>query len=146
MNSASQQLELLRNAFEHPAGGVVGLVNDLLKSCGERGLHLDWHAERCRVRSLDATDAVLDVPLRQSVFRAILARIAALCNECHPTSVSPYAGQGELSSGENPPSVFAVKFANTPSEQTLELIRKPCGEHVDNNLAPAANPMEKTVV
>jgi hypothetical protein len=141
MNSCSQHLQSLRSAFEHPADGVVGLVNDLLKACGERGLYLDWHAERCRVRSLDAADALLDIPLRQSVFRSILARIAALCNERHPASVSPYGGQGECLGSDHPPSVFAARFVNTPSEQTLELIRKPSGEHMAATLNPAPNPM-----
>ena len=63
-----------------------------------------------------------DVPLRKSALRAILARVAALCNERTPNSVSPYGGQGELSVGANPAVVFRVRFANTLAEQRLELM------------------------
>jgi hypothetical protein len=65
-----------------------------------------------------------DVPLPKSVFRAILARLAALCNERTPNSVSPYRGEGECSVGTNPPVVFRVAFVNTPGEQRLEVRRK----------------------
>src|SRR5208282_5382429 len=61
--------------------------------------------------------------LRKSVFRAILARVAVLCNERSPNSVSPYGGQGEVSVGADPAMTFRVEFANTPDEQRLELTR-----------------------
>jgi hypothetical protein len=64
------------------------------------------------------------VPFQKSVFRAILARLAALCNEQSPDSVSPYGGASELSVGTSPPVVFCVAFANTPAEQWLEVRRK----------------------
>ena len=48
-------------------------------------------------------------------------RLAALCNEQSPGSVSPYGGEGELSIGTNPSAVFRVAFTNTPGEQVLEL-------------------------
>src|SRR5438552_15960180 len=99
----------------HGAGGVVGLVNDLLAACREHGLQIDWEGDRCRVRSAGGDwEEVADVPVRKSAFRAILARVAALCNERTPNSVSPYGGQGELSTGTNPPGVFRVVFTNTP--------------------------------
>lgn len=115
---------LLRNAFEHPTRGVVGLVDDLLMACREHGLQLDWQADHCRVRSAGGDwEELLDVPLRKSVFRAILARIAALCNERRPNSVSPYGGQAELlmGAGTNPTAVLRITFANTSAEQKLEL-------------------------
>jgi len=108
------------------------LVDDLLAVCLEHGLQLDWQADRCRVRSFGGGwEESIDVPLRKSVFRAILARVATLCNERIPNSVSPYGGQGELSVGANRPAVFRVTFANTPTEQKLELmteIEDPWGE------------------
>jgi len=75
------------------------------------------------VRSLgDEAQQMLDVPLRKSTFRAILARVAVLCNERVPNSVSPYGGQGELAMGANPTVVFRVAFVNTPAAQKLELL------------------------
>ena len=125
MNTTSQLPELLRAALEHPERGVVGLADDLLRLCPEQGLRLEWHADQCRIHFLTGgTEEGMDVPLRKSVFRAILARIAVLCNERAPKSVSPYGGQGKLSAGGNPSVVFRVLFANTPAEQTLEVLAK----------------------
>jgi len=115
--------DILRRVLMYPTRGVAGLVDDLLTVCGEHGLQLDWRAERCRVcLPGGAWEEMIDVRLRKSVFRAILARIAALCNAQAPNSVSPYGGQGELSAGANPPVQFRVTFANTPAEQRLELM------------------------
>jgi hypothetical protein len=61
------------------------------------------------------------------VFRAALARVAALCNEQHPGSVTPYRGESEVvvppppSPNCSPPSTCHVSFLNTPSEQHLEM-------------------------
>jgi hypothetical protein len=98
------------------------LVNDLLQLCQERGLQLDWQADCCRVRPVaGGSEEVIESPLRKSLFRAILARVAVLCNERSPNSVSPYGGRGELIVGANPATVFRVVFTNTPGEQRLEL-------------------------
>jgi hypothetical protein len=112
----------LRRVLAHPGHGVVGLVDDLLGLCRDQGLQLDWRADCCRVRSLvGGAEEVVDVAFRKSVRRAILARVAALCNERRPNSVSPYGGQGELSIGD-PATVFRVSFTNTPDEQWFQLI------------------------
>src|SRR4051812_32293134 len=108
--------------FTHTPRGVLGIVEDLLGLAQEQGLRLDWHANQCRVRLLGAEPQELtEVSLPKAVFRAILARLAALCNERTPNSVSPYGGEGELSVGANPPTVFRVAFTNTPGEQRLEV-------------------------
>jgi len=125
MNTTSQLGEALRGALERPERGVVGMVDDLLRLCPEHGLRLDGHADRCRVHLPNGdSEEVIGVPLRKSVFRAILARIATLCNEQRPNSVSPYGGQGRLSAGPNPPAVFRVSFVNTPAERTLNLMKE----------------------
>src|SRR5205085_10653312 len=94
--------------------------------CREQGLKLEWHRNRCRVRSrTEDWEESIDVPLRRSVFRAILARLAALCNERTPNAVSPYGGQGELPADANPPALFQIRFTNTPAEQRLELSTQP---------------------
>lgn len=127
MNSPSAFSERLRRAFEPTGRGVVGLVDDLLDLCREQGIQLDWQAGRCRVHPLGAgAQDGIEIPLPKSVFRAILARMAALCNEGSPDPVSPYAGEGEFSVGTDPPMAFHVSFTNTPGEQRLE-IRPPGG-------------------
>jgi hypothetical protein len=59
----------------------------------------------------------------------MLARIAALCNERNPDSVSAYGGVGELSIPTHRPAVFHVEFANTPGEQWMEVAMVPDGEN-----------------
>ncbi|MCI0377982.1 MAG: hypothetical protein L0215_10270 [Gemmataceae bacterium] len=101
------------------------MVDELLQVCRQHGLQLDWQSDRCRVRSVGRDwEELLDEPLRKSVFRAILARVATLCNKQIPNSVSPYGGHGELSVGPKPAAVFRAEFVNTPIEQKLELIIK----------------------
>src|SRR5262249_38727963 len=121
MNTTSHA-EVLRGVLEHPTRGVVGLVDDLLTVCRQHVLQLEWEAQRYRIRFAGGDwEEWIDLPLRKSIFRAILARVAALCNERTPNSVSPYGGQGELSVGTNPPALFHVTFTNTLAEQKLGL-------------------------
>src|SRR5689334_4493146 len=122
MSTASSFSGLLRPVLAHPTRGVVGLVDDLLATCREHGLELDWQAGRCRVRPRGGDwEEWVDVPLRKSVFRAVLARLAALCNERVPNSVSPYGGRGQFSTAADPATVFTIAFTNTTAEQRLEL-------------------------
>jgi hypothetical protein len=124
MNNLSPFSERLQSAFEPNRGGVVGLVDDLLSLCREQGLQLDWQANRCRVGPLGSqSQEWTEIPLPKSVFRAILARMAALCNQRVPNSVSPYGGEGELTVCTDPPTVFRVTFTNTPGEQRVEVRR-----------------------
>ena len=124
MTKLSTFPERLQKAFDPTRRGVVGLVDDLLGLCRECGLTLDWQANKCRVHPLGTEQpGSIEIPLPKSVFRAILARVAALCNERIPNSVSPYGGDGELSFGTNPPTFFRVAFTNTPGEQRLEVRR-----------------------
>lgn len=123
MNTTAQLSGIIRGILTQPTGGIIGLVDDLLLICLEHGLELDFQVDKYRFRSFDGGwEEFADVSLRKSVFRTILARVAALCNERNPNSVSPYGGQGELSIGENPEIVFRVKFVNTPAAQKLELV------------------------
>ncbi len=120
MSNQSPLADLLRPVFEPTRRGVVGLVNDLLTFCRDRRLDLDWHEGRCRVRSTGASpEDTFEAALPKSVFRAALARLAALCNECRPGSVSPYGGDGEVAIGADPAAVVSVTFTNTPDEQRV---------------------------
>ena len=118
----------VRTAFAPTPRGVVGVVDDLLDLCQAHELRIHFQDHRCHVRFPGAdTQDSLDVPLSRSVFRAVLGRVAALCNEHHPLSVTPYGGEGEIvirvpvSENGIPPSTCYVAFTNTPSEQRLEI-------------------------
>jgi hypothetical protein len=120
--------ERVLKALSPTPRGVVGLVDDLLDLCRVHQLRLRFADGHCSVRRLGADDTdALHVPLPKSVFRASLARIAALCNEQRPGSVTPYRGEGEVvvpsppSPDCTPPSTCYVSFTNTPSEQQLEM-------------------------
>jgi hypothetical protein len=123
MSIAPPFSDVLRRVLEKPSGGVVGLVDDLLVACREHGLQLEWQKGACRVRSLgNGSEKLMDVALPKSVFRAILARMAVLCNQRSPNSVSPFGGQGEVAVGLDPATVFRVSFVNTPAEQRFALV------------------------
>lgn len=120
----------LRKALGPNPGGVVGLVDDLLRVCRGNRVRLDYRDDHCHVRSLGADENdLVDVPMPRATFRAVLARVAALCNERVPGSVTPYHGDGELAITSGPPAVFRVAFTNTTLEQRLEL--QPLTGHAD---------------
>lgn len=122
MNSLSSYSEQLHRALTAPTHGVLGMVDDLLAVSRECGIQLHWQAGRCRVCFREGDPAsCIEVPMRKSVFRAALARIAVLCNQRQPNSVSPYGGKGELLAGVDPTVPMQVEFINTPDEQRLEL-------------------------
>jgi hypothetical protein len=123
MGTTSPLTGSLRAVLEHPTRGVVGIVDDLFSLCPGHGLKLDWRAGHCRIFSVEnGCDNVVDMPLRKSVFRAILTRIAALCNEQGHESVAPYGGQAQLRLGEDRPANFQVEFVNTSDEQKLAIM------------------------
>jgi hypothetical protein len=123
MNNSSTSLDRLHHALTTPTGGVLGLVDELLAVAREHGLQLDWKADHCRVQFREGSPSdSIEVPLRKSVVRAVLARIAVLCNQRKPNSTSPYGGQGELFVGADPTTTIRVVFVNTPDEQSLELM------------------------
>jgi hypothetical protein len=108
-------LEALRSSVGQPTNGIIGVVDDLLDRCGDSGLQLEWREDRCIAR-LPGNEETAELPLRKSVLRALLARVALLCGE----HVSPSGGSGELLPDSGP--AYHVKFVNTTGAQWLELI------------------------
>jgi hypothetical protein len=128
VSAVSNISDELRRIVMEPTCGIVGLVDELLAACARYDLHLDWNAERCRIRCGEGKwEELTGMILRKSVFRAILARIAALCNERVQNSVSPYGGEGELDLASDPCAIVAVTFSNTLTEQKLSLTNKSTG-------------------
>lgn len=127
MSTTLLSTERLRRALTNPTQGVLGLVDELLAASWEQNLRLDWKVDHCRVQLLGCgTSDFIDVPLRKSVVRAVLARIAVLCNERNPNSVSPYEGDGELLVGVARDRVIRAVFVNSPDIQRLELTPLSC--------------------
>ena len=124
MNTPSPFLHRIRQVFRPPQRGVVGLVDNLLGLCQEQEFQLDWLNGQCRICAIGSgPEESIEVPLPKSVFRAVLARLAALCSERNRGSVSPYDGEGELTVGVGPATVFRVAFTNTPDAQGVRLTR-----------------------
>ncbi|HUY88826.1 MAG TPA: hypothetical protein VMV10_08845 [Pirellulales bacterium] len=117
--------------FRPTERGVVGLVDDLLGLCRLYQLRINFRDDRCCVRHLGAdAQESFEIPVPKSVFRAALARTAAICNEQHPESVTPYRGEGTIavlppvsSCSEKgvAPSTCYVSFINTPRDQHFEM-------------------------
>ncbi len=123
MSNSSTLADLIRPRFVPTRRGVVGLVDELLRICQDRELDLDWHEGQCRVRSIGAVpEETFEAALPKSVFRALLARLAALCNQRSSGSVSPYGGEGQLTIGDDPTVILSVTFTNTPDEQRVRLM------------------------
>jgi hypothetical protein len=128
MKTATVLADALVKAFDPPASGFVGIVDNLLQLCRGGDMELAWRSNACHARIRQGTvEETLDLPLRKAVFRAMLARIAALCNQHQPGSVSPYGGQGEIHLGPDAREVFSAHFVNTTGEQSLKLA------HVSHN-------------
>jgi hypothetical protein len=136
MTDSGPLAERLRRAFGPNPRGAVGVVDELLTVCRDHPVQLEWRSGVCCVHSHGATaQEPIELPLPKSVFRAILARFAALCNERAPDSVSPYSGNGELLIGDDTPALFRVAFTNTPDEQRAEV--RFVGEQVANPVGPS---------
>jgi hypothetical protein len=121
MSKQASLAERLSRALTTPTHGVLGLVDELLAASSEQAIRLTWQAGRCRVDILRDSPDQVEVPVPKAVVRAVLARVAALCNERDGKSASPYGGSGEVTVDADPAKVIRVSFVNTPEEQRLEL-------------------------
>lgn len=142
MNTWLQLSDAMIRTIEHPANGVLGVVDELLAQCPQHGLRLEWRADHCCLLLLseNGQESSFPVSIRKSVLRTILARFAALCNERATNSVSPYGGEGTFSADDLEKG-FRVAFVNTPAEQKLELMREdrptPVREDIRNDIVGA---------
>jgi hypothetical protein len=136
MKTATALADALAKAFDPPESGFVGMVDNLLQLCRGGDLELSWRSNACQVRIRQGTvEERLDLPLRKAVLRAMLARIAALCNQRQPGSVSPYGGRGEIQLGSDPQPVFSAHFVNNAAQQSLRLVQV---SHDGSNAADSA--------
>ncbi len=104
-----------RKVFADPRLADLGIVDELLAAARQREIRLSWTEGRCLVvfEGGESPDR-FEVSLPKSVVRAILARIATLCNQRHADSVSPFGGRGELTIEADQSETIRVAFVNTP--------------------------------
>jgi hypothetical protein len=123
MIATSHISESFRQILSRAEIPIVGLVDDLLAACRSVGVRMDYRSDRCCVRFFgNGAHEEVEVSFTKGVFRGILARVAVLCNQRVADSVSPYGGRAKLISGSDRPALLSVSFANTASEQWLELV------------------------
>lgn len=128
--------ERIRHAFTIPTRGVVGLVDELLAISADKDIYLSWCDGLCRVVA-PATNASMELEVSKSVFRAALARLAALCGGAGEKS--PYGGSGEIRVDGPPAKTIRVKWVNTSEEQSVELFSAAS----DTTAPPAPTPVEQ---
>jgi hypothetical protein len=138
----TKTVQQLAQAITAPKNGVVGLVDEVLATCRELCLSLDWHPGQCRVWDGQIWDKVPEAVMKTSFFRAVLARVATLGIERSPEAVSPYGGEFVFEDG--PPPSLRVTFINTPAEQTLSITPFPgfpsAPARIEASETPAAVP------
>lgn len=137
MGHRSPFLDRIREAFRPTQRGVVGIVDDLLSLSQQMDLQLHWHDDLCRALVIGAEpEDTVQLPIPKSVFRAVLARLATLCNGQNPGSTSLYGGEGELMIGADRTTFCRVAFTNTPGAQRLEMVRIHAGHEPGRHAAP----------
>lgn len=111
-------LDVLRSAI-----GVVDLVDGLFSACVKegRGIRLQWRTGGCFLRPDGEPELLLETLRTKSQFRAVLARVAVVCNDRCPNSVSPHFGRVTLPSAANDSQVIRVFLVNTPEKQSLQI-------------------------
>lgn len=123
MKTTTLFTERMSQAFTPGPTGFVKLVDDLLEISRDWDLKLDWN-EVCRVQTGRDTECEsFEAPMRLGEFRAVLARLAKLCNDHVAESVSPYGGEGTVSIGE-PPVQIAVSLGNSQANGYWATIRR----------------------
>lgn len=122
MSTIAKAAESLQQIIAHPNGGIVGLVDNMLMLCADHQLDLQWQPDQCRIRAVGSKEeSNIEWTAAKSVSRAILARIAEMCNQRKPNSVAPYGGSGELTPPSRPTALFRCTFSNSTDSQWLRL-------------------------
>ena len=102
--------------------GLLDLVDDMLLRLQSIRLRLTWQSGTISEFSVaGGPSRSFEFNLRNSIFRAVMARLAFLCQELGGQDVSPYGGTGSFTDPRWPHVRFHVDFMNTPAEQRLEL-------------------------
>lgn len=113
---------ILWRQFTPRGDGVLDLVDDVLARCVEGRVRLVWGPGSVTEFPLSgAAPVAFAFAIRNSAFRALLARMSVLCDGPGAETVSPYGGRGAFTDPRWPHVRFWVDFTNTPAEQRLDL-------------------------
>ncbi len=121
-NSMVVMTRKLRAILENPGDGIVAMVDSLLTNCADYRVEVEFREDIYQGEVLDARGRfTVESSIPKPVLRAIIARVAALCNEQTPHAVSPYGGEGELTVSAKPGALLKAVFVNTTDQQHLTL-------------------------
>jgi len=122
MSATSSLSEILQSVLDS-RDNLIEFVDGLLRVCAENEVHLRMQTDSGLLRSTKRGRAehAFKNPLTKSRFRAVLARIALLCNEATAGSTSPYGGMGTVPISSDQLDSVQVSFANTPDDQFIDI-------------------------
>jgi hypothetical protein len=113
---------ILRGECKPPENGVVGLVDELLENCRLGPCRLTWISNQVTWESLLTGELeMMEVTLRKSVLRAVIARLVAMASQGLADPVNPYGGRGRIADELHPETAFQISFINTQDDQRLEV-------------------------
>jgi hypothetical protein len=122
VNSVVEIEARLKDAMTPGSRGIIDSVDKLLRFAQDHPIAMDEHETTIRIRLLDIElREPFQFSFKRRVFRVILARIAAICNDLRPGSVSPYGGSGDLAVPGNPSRLLHADFSNTLGNTWLKL-------------------------
>lgn len=122
LNIIKTLTELL-NAGANSELDVVKFSDEFMQLCAIHELHLRLEPSQCVVESCGGKESIdmIENSMRRSQFRAVLARIAAICSEGSNSIMTPYGGDWEVSYGGDQNRRIRVSIQNTPDAQFVEL-------------------------
>ena len=121
MIRAASLTETLLELLTAPrAGGVLALADELVNYCLGHQVSLTITTGNCVV--VDAHNQqkeVVPITLSKVMFRALIARFAALCSSAK--TMTPYGGTGQIELPDHS-LILKVALKNTIDHQWLELV------------------------
>jgi hypothetical protein len=114
---------ILNGTQKPPENGLVGFVDEVLEFCRSGPFRFYWKPQLVTVENLsDGVRETYPVTIRNSVMRAVVARLATLASRGRKEAINPYGGHGEIRDEQHPEVYFQIDFMNTEDEQHLEVV------------------------
>jgi hypothetical protein len=123
MNDEARFVNSIEELFIRGPRPVVELVWDLLSAADAHGVRLGWDDGKCDISSVRTTGEHRSVALPLSVFRAVLARLAALCERDSHDDFSPYRWEGKLVWDADSTRHFWIDVTNNHAQGFLVTIQ-----------------------
>jgi hypothetical protein len=101
----------------------VGFIDKLLEVVTEAGeIRCGLAGERTLRFELGGEGYEVELDAAQSKLRMLCARLSVLVSEGNGSTVSPYGGEGTVTSPASPLHQWSVRFTNNPGEQEFTMV------------------------